>query len=87
MHLVRLLRMAEEVLSEGIVRVKRPDAQELLSIRDGAWTYEELVSYAEEVDNRIRNELYKSTKLRKTVDVKFASKLLMEVQELAWGKQ
>ena len=87
MHLVRLLRMAEEVLSEGIIRVKRPDAQELLSIRDGAWTYEELVSYAEEVDNRIRNELYKSTKLRKTVDVKFASKLLMEVQELAWGKQ
>ena len=38
MHLVRLLRMAEEVLQEGIVRVKRPDAKELLAIRDGAWT-------------------------------------------------
>lgn len=86
MHLVRLLRMAEEVLQEGIVRVKRPDAQELLAIRDGAWTYEELVEYAEGVDNRIRGELYKNTKLRKSVDVKFASKLLMDVQDLAWGE-
>ena len=86
MHLVRLLRMAEEVLSEGIVRVKRPDAQELLSIRDGAWTYEELVSYAEDVDSRIHGELYENTKLRNTVDVNFASKLLMDIQELTWGK-
>jgi predicted nucleotidyltransferase len=42
MHLVRLQRMAEEILRTGIVQVHRPDRDELLAIRDGAWTYDEL---------------------------------------------
>ncbi len=85
MHLVRLLRMGEEILSEGVVRVKRPDAEELLAIRNGAWTYEELVEWAEEKDALVRGPLYKSTHLRKKADIKFAAKLLMEVQELVWS--
>ena len=84
MHLVRLLRMGEEILSEGIVKVKRPDAEELLSIRNGAWTYEELIEYAEEKDNYIREVLYKASQLRKNPDIKFAAKLLMEVQDMVW---
>src|SRR6478736_4334230 len=47
MHLVRLLRMCREILETGQVRVKRADAAELLAIRNGAWTLEELVKYAE----------------------------------------
>lgn len=85
MHLVRLLRMGEEILSEGVVRVKRPDAEELLSIRNGAWSYEKLLEYADKMDNDIRGNLYKTTGLRKKADVKFAAKLLMEVQELVWN--
>lgn len=46
MHLVRLLRMCREILSEGVVRVRRPDADELRSIRDGAWPYGRLVEWA-----------------------------------------
>lgn len=82
MHLVRLLKMGEEILTTGNVIVKRPDAEELLSIRNGAWTYEELVAYAEERDNAIRGELYKNTILPKKPDIKFAARLLMDVQEL-----
>ena len=84
MHLVRLLRMGEEILRGEGVKVKRPDAAELLSIRNGAWTYEELVVYAEEKDNLIRGELYKSTPLPKKPNIKNAARILMEVQNLVW---
>lgn len=42
MHLVRLQRMALEILQTGIVNVFRPDREELLAIRDGAWSFDEL---------------------------------------------
>lgn len=46
MHLVRLIRMGREILDgEGVI-VKRPDAQELLEIRNGAWPYEDLLAWA-----------------------------------------
>ncbi len=47
MHLVRLIRMGEEILSGKGVIVKRPDAGELLSIRNGAWSYTTLLQWAE----------------------------------------
>lgn len=48
MHLVRLLRMAREILVEGRVVVKRPDAKELLDIRNGAWPYDRLLGWAKD---------------------------------------
>lgn len=84
MHLVRLLRMGEEILRDGEVIVKRPDAEELLAIRNGAWKYEELLEYAEMMDDRIRNHWYAVTELRKKADIKYAAKLLMDVQEMVW---
>lgn len=59
-HLVRLIRMCREVLTTGKVIVKRPDREELLSIRNGAWTYEKLIEFAESEDDKL-NELYNST--------------------------
>lgn len=46
MHLVRLLRMAIEILQDGKVLVKRPDAEELLAIRNGAWSYQQLIDFS-----------------------------------------
>lgn len=57
MHLIRLLRMAKEILSSGKVIVRRPDAEELLTIRNGAWTYEQLIEHAEQIEKEIK-ELY-----------------------------
>lgn len=85
MHLVRLLRMGAEILSTQNVLVKRPDAQELLEIRDGKWSYEALVEYAEKMDNTIRNVWYHKTKLPKKPNIKFAAHLLMDVQDLVWS--
>ena len=53
MHLVRLMRMCEEILRDGIVLVRRPDAEELLAIRNGAWTYEQLMTWARDMDARM----------------------------------
>lgn len=50
MHLVRLMRMCREILETGKVIVKRPDAEELLAIRNGAWSYDRLVEWAERED-------------------------------------
>ena len=85
MHLVRLLRMGKEALEEGVLKVKRPDAEELLAIRDGAWTYEECVNYAEEMDELIRGKLYKETSLQKKPNLQNAAEVLMETQRLVWN--
>lgn len=47
MHLVRLLRMAVEALGTGELQVRRPDREELLAVKHGAWPYEQLVAHAE----------------------------------------
>ena len=46
-HLVRLLRTGSELLTTGKLLVKRPDADELLAIRRGAWSYDQLIEYAD----------------------------------------
>lgn len=53
MHLVRLLRMAGEILSTGEVLVRRPDAAELKAIRHGSMTFEELLDEAERLGDAL----------------------------------
>jgi len=53
-HLIRLLRMAREGLETGALTVLRLDRDELLAIRDGAWSYDELIERAEALRNEIR---------------------------------
>lgn len=64
MHLVRLMRMGMEILETGQVHVYRPDREELLAIRNGAWEYDKLVEYAAKCDQDLA-DLYKVSKLRK----------------------
>jgi uncharacterized protein len=86
LHLVRLLRIGAEVLKTGIVNVKRPDAEELLAIRNGAWTYDQVIQYAETMDKHIKEVLYPSTNLRRTPNIKLAAELTLKVQDLMWNK-
>lgn len=67
MHLVRLLRMCREILERGEVLVRRPDAEELLSIRAGAWSYEQLVEWAEREDVAL-NDVAAASPLPRTAD-------------------
>lgn len=54
MHLVRLMRMGVEILEYGELMVRRPDAAELNTIRDGAWPFEALLEQTENL--RIKME-------------------------------
>lgn len=62
LHLVRLFRMCREILTEGVIRVRREDAQELLGIRNGDWTFDYIMEYAER-ENVALNELLKTCTL------------------------
>jgi len=84
-HCVRLMRMGVEVMEGKGVIVKRPDAKELLEIRDGAWTYEEVLDYAKHMDDLIRNKLYKTSNLRHAPDFKLAANILMDLQDMVWN--
>ena len=60
-HLVRLLRMAAEILQTGTVHVWRgpdpggpEDHEELRAIRNGAWSFDELVQWADQQTTRLR---------------------------------
>lgn len=86
MHLVRLLRMGKEALETGVINVKRADAAELLSIRNGAWKYEEVVEYAEYMNKLVVEELYPKTALPKKADIHLAAKIVMDVQDATWNQ-
>jgi predicted nucleotidyltransferase len=80
-HLVRLIRMCREVLTTGKVIVKRPDREELLAIRNGAWTYEQLIEFAEKEDDAL-NVLYNTTNvLPKIPDKDKLDKLCIKLTE------
>jgi hypothetical protein len=53
MHLVRLMRMADEILRTGKVLVKRPDAKDLIDIRNGAWDYDRLIAWADATEAQL----------------------------------
>ena len=46
-HLIRLLRMGIEFLTEGTLHVERADAPELLAIKRGEWPLEKVKTEAE----------------------------------------
>lgn len=84
MHLVRLLKMGKEALTEGIIHVKRNDAKELLAIRNGSLTYEEILSYANDMKEEI-NQLVNTTELPDQPNKQLAANLLMKAQDLIWN--
>lgn len=53
MHLVRLLRAGYEVLTTGDLHVRRSDAAELLDIRAGRWSYDQVIEHADEMVEQI----------------------------------
>jgi predicted nucleotidyltransferase len=66
-HLLRLSRMGLEILSTGKLLVKRPDAKELLSVKNGEWSYEKLMDEFISLE-RVAKKAYESTKLPRSVN-------------------
>jgi len=77
-HLVRLMRMGKEILSTGKVQVFRPDHEELLAIRNGAWTYEQIEEYADSMELEIK-AIAENSPLPEKPDRNFLDSLCVKV--------
>lgn len=83
-HLVRLLRMCREILLTGEVIVERPDRDELLSIKNGAWSYDKLINWAEEQDKEME-ELYDKSDLPRSPNHNLLDDLCVDIIETYLG--
>lgn len=79
-HLVRLMRTGLEVLESGQLHVRRADAEELRSIRDGAWAYERLVEESARLEKRMKDAARESM-LPAEVDHEWVDKFAFEMIE------
>lgn len=78
MHLVRLMRMGVEVLDTGELRVRRDDADELLAIRGGAMSFDELSAHADAIRAQMQ-AVARTSSLPEDVDHGFVDALLFEL--------
>ncbi|MEL6864205.1 MAG: nucleotidyltransferase domain-containing protein [Bacteroidota bacterium] len=79
MHTFRLLDMAKEILETGQVIVKRPNREELLAIRQGKWTFEELMSMADAKMTSIE-KAYQNSQLQDEPDTQKIKQLLVALR-------
>jgi hypothetical protein len=80
MHLVRLYRMGLEIMNTGDLIVDRRglDADELLAIRQGAWSFDKIEEFADEMDVKIE-EAHDRTSLQFSSDKKTIDKVCLRV--------
>jgi hypothetical protein len=80
LHVFRLLQMAEEIAATGALNVRRPNREFLLQIRRGEFEYDELVTEAEKLVERVEAAFAESS-LRETPDKYQAEQLLRQVRK------
>lgn len=83
MHLVRLMRMCREILETGEVRVRRPDRDELMAIRNGERSLEELVAWAQAEDKAL-DAVKRASALPRAPDRKALDALCQELVEASF---
>jgi len=80
MHCIRLLEMAEEIAEQGVLNVRRPNPEYLISIRKGAYNLKELVNIANSKVEKL-DDLYKKSSLADKVNEDFLNDLLYEIRK------
>jgi len=83
-HLVRLYKMAKEILTERKVHVYRPDREELMAIRNGEWKFEQLLEFSEKFDAEL-NDIYEKSDLRRQPDHKGIANLYKKICSEHYG--
>ena len=86
MHLIRLLKSGCEILEYNEVFVKREDKDFLLSIREGKYTYDEIIKMSEELTNKVQDLAKKST-LPTETNYDLAKNLMLKIYSEHWGLQ
>lgn len=84
MHLVRLFDMGIEILKTNTLTVLRPNADELLEIRNGKYTYDELLDVVERKEKELV-DAYANTTLPHSSNFNAAHKLCISIiNEYNW---
>jgi len=78
MHLFRLMDEGKELLLTGHMTLPRPNAELLVRVRNGLWTYEEMMERVEEFD-KMFDEWEKKSVLPHTPDREGVNKLCSDV--------
>lgn len=85
MHTIRLLQVAEEIGRTGRLQVRRPNREQLLQIKAGAFSYEELLQMAEVLQHKMTESYHVST-LPEAPDTTAVEKILVTMRQQLYGK-
>lgn len=80
MHTFRLLDMAIEILRTGEILVKRPNREELLTIRRGIFSYEELIEMAKQ-KKQVLDQAHTHSPLQNQPEEALVEALLVEMRQ------
>ena len=80
MHVFRLLLMAKEIATEGVINVFRKDRDFLLSIKAGEFEYDDLVTKAEKLKEELP-KFYQASNLPIEPNVENINDLLVKMRE------
>ena len=84
MHAIRLLTSCIEILKTGDFSTFRPNRNELLNIRNGKFTLEQILIIIEDLDKEL-NELYEISKIPEKPDYDKINKWLIALNRKALG--
>ncbi|MGY8607353.1 DNA polymerase beta superfamily protein [Gluconobacter cerinus] len=82
-HVIRLLRTCREILDEGVVHVRRPDASELRAIREGAVSLDNIIQTHRDLDTAVLESLSR-TQLPSEVDHERVEALVEQMYDMCW---
>ena len=77
---IRLLQVAEEIIRDGKLNVRRNNREELLSIKRGEWEYETLLKKADELLQSIQFH-FASSKLQNKPNTDKSIEMLVEIRK------
>jgi len=83
-HLLRLLNMCVDILEHGTITVLRPDSEFLRDVRNGKYTYDQVIKMAAALEQKCE-ALYSTTTLQKESKRVAINKLLISLQKKYWG--
>lgn len=84
MHLIRLLKTGCEVLEYGKVFVHREDKNFLLSIRNGEYSYEEILKMSQELTEKVNHLVVKSN-LPQEANYVLAKEVMLNIYKSKWN--
>ncbi|WP_411810908.1 DNA polymerase beta superfamily protein [Chryseobacterium scophthalmum] len=83
MHTIRLLQSCEQIFKTGSLQIKVENREELLDIKAGNWSYENVMNKAEVLIKSIEHHHSKSN-LPDTPDLEKTTKILVEIRNFLY---